>query len=49
VKSLPGLTRSGLQLLTAPAGVNGFIMPRLFVAPMQLVILEAFGNSAAIR
>jgi hypothetical protein len=49
VKSLPGLTRAGLQLLTAPAGVNGSIMPRLFVAPMLLIILEAFGNTAAIR
>ena len=42
-------SRSRLQLLTAPAGVNGSVMSRLFVAPMELVIWEAFGNTAAIR
>jgi hypothetical protein len=29
--------------------VNGSVMSRLFVAPMELVIWEAFGNTAAIR
>jgi hypothetical protein len=29
--------------------VNSSIMPRLLVAPTQLIILEAFGNTAAIR
>lgn len=42
-------SRSRLQLLAAPAGVNGSVMSRLFVAPMELVIWEAFGNTAAIR
>ncbi len=38
--------RSRLQLLTAPAGVNGSVMPRLFVAAMELVIWKAFGLGA---
>ncbi len=39
-------SRSRLQLLTAPAGVNGSVMSRLFVASMELVIWEAFENTA---
>jgi len=35
-------------LQTAPAGVNRSVMPRLFVAPMELAIWEAFGNTAAV-
>ena len=38
-----------LQFQTAPAGMNGSVMPRLFVAPMELAIWEVFGNTAAIR
>ena len=40
---------SRFKLLTAPAGVNGSVMPQLFAASMELVIWEAFGNTAAIR
>jgi hypothetical protein len=39
---------SRFKLLTAPAGVNGSVMPRLFAASMELVIREALGNTAEL-